>query len=358
MSNQALDACFGLSSFTEDELKLIKNRRTNNMDPKNNQIAVKEQAKITASERFVNKLISKLSVGELDVKMTDFQKRLAQSYMTGINKAIITAESKRYAKINDLPYSWNSIKIDDDLADAVVSFARCGLDPMQPNHLSPVLYKDKAANVYTVSFIPGYRGRELKAKKYGLDVPDYVIVELVYVTDIFKSIKKDMNHTYESYEFEIVNEFDRGEIKGGFWYHGFSSAPERNKLITMSKKEIDKHRPDKFAPEFWGGDKDVWKDGKKIGTEKIDGWYEKMAWKTLYADAYKNITIDPKKIDDDYYKMQKTEIEAVEAEVEEEIELKGNKEIIDIDSGEIIDIDEAVEDVVAPAAPAEDGPGY
>lgn len=323
-----------------------------------NQVAVKEQQKLTASERFVNKLLSKLSVGNLDVQMTDFQKRLAQSYMVGISKAIVVAERKRTVAKNDLPYSWNTIKIDDDLADAIVSFARCGLDPMQPNHLSPVLYKDTKANMYTVSFIPGYRGRELKAKKYGLDVPDYVIVELVYSKDKFKSIKKDRNNPYESYEFEITNEFDRGEVAGGFWYHGYSKNPEKNKLVVMTKKEIDKHKPENAAAEFWGGEKDVWEGGKKVGKKQVEGWYEKMAWKTLYHDAYRNITIDPQKIDDDYYRMQKIETEAIEAEIEAEIAENANKEVIDINPGEVFE-GQIVDDVPGENGhPTEEGPGY
>jgi hypothetical protein len=53
--------------------------------------------------------------------------------------------------------------------------------------------KNNKTKKYDISFITRYRGLELKAKKYGLDVPDAVIVELVHANDHFKSIKKDFS---------------------------------------------------------------------------------------------------------------------------------------------------------------------
>jgi recombination protein RecT len=180
-----------------------------------------------------------------------------------------------------LPVTWENVNM-ESLARSVVAYARIGLDPAQKNHINMIPYKNNTTGKYDIGFIEGYRGIELKAMKYGLDVPDAVIVELVYTNDKFKPIKKSLNNPYESYEFEIVDAFDRGEIKGGFYYHIYSKYPEKNKLVIMTLKDIEKRKPKYASSEFWGGEKDVWKDGKKVGTEQVEGWFEKMCYKTIY----------------------------------------------------------------------------
>jgi len=116
-------------------------------------------------------------------------------------------------------------------------------------------------------------------------VPDAVIVELVHKNDTFKVIKKDMNNKYESYDFEVVNPFDRGEIIGGFYYHAYKDNPEKNKIVTFTLADIEKRKPQYASVEFWGGEKTVWENGKPAGKEKVEGWYEKMCWKTIYRAA-------------------------------------------------------------------------
>jgi len=160
-----------------------------------------------------------------------------------------------------------------------------------------VPYKNSALNKYDFEPIIGYRGTEIKATKFGLHNPDDVIVELVYSNDIFKPLKKSLSRDVESYEFEIVNAFDRGDIVGGCYYHLYNDRPQKNKLVIMSIDDILKRKPDYASAEFWGGEKDVWKNGQKTG-EKIvvDGWFAEMCYKTVFRAAYDNITIDSEKI--------------------------------------------------------------
>lgn len=338
---------------------------------KNTQVAVREQQKPTASERFTNKVVAEFGSSVGGVALTDFQKRLAQNYFIGIDAALKTAEANRIKKTekyrDKTPVVWENVNM-ESLARNVVAYARIGLDPAQKNHINMIPYKNNTTGKYDIGFIEGYRGIELKAMKYGLDVPDAVVVELVYSTDKFKPIKKDRNNPYESYDFEVVDVFDRGEIKGGFYYHIYSKAPEKNKLVVLTLKDIEKRKPKYASVEFWGGEKDVWeKDektgrNKKVGTEQVDGWYDKMCYKTIYRAAYSDITIDSQKIDDDYLRLKQAESEFTEAEVEAEISENANQEIIDIEADKIVDVEsEPVQeqDTTEPEQmDIEEGPGY
>jgi len=304
----------------------------------NNQLAQKE---LSASERFMNKVVSEFSTGVGEIALTDFQKRLAQNYFIAIDAALKTAEEKRQkksAKYQDpVPVLWGNVNM-ELLARAVVAAARIGFDPAQSNHIAMMPFKNNAINKYDIVFIEGYRGKEMKAKKYGLDIPDHVIVELVYSTDKFKSYKKDRNNPFETYDFEVVNDFDRGNIVGGFYYHIYLDKPEKNKLVVMSVKDIEKRKPSYAAPEFWGGEKDVWKwdehKQKNVKTgakEKVEGWHEKMCWKTVYRAAYGDITIDSQKIDDDYMRLKAMEETLAEAKIAQEIAENANSQTIDVE---------------------------
>lgn len=305
---------------------------------------------MSASERFMLKVVNEFSTGVGEVALTKFQQRLAQNYFMAADTALKMAEEKRLKKRDKqdpLPVTWANVNM-EKLARDVVALARIGLDPSQKNHINLVPFKNNNTNKYDMSFLEGYRGIELKSSKYGLSVPDHVVVELVYTTDIFKSIKKDANHKYEEYEFEITDDFNRGTVKGGFYYHVYSDNPTKNKLVTMSLAEILKRRPQYASTEFWGGEKDVWeKDpetgrNKKTGTVTVDGWFEKMCWKTVHRAAWSDITIDSQKIDSDYLRLKELESAAERAEVEREIEENANTQTIDASFRDLADEDQDV----------------
>jgi recombination protein RecT len=288
----------------------------------------------TMSERFMNKVMAEFTSGVGEIALTSFQKRLAQNYFIALDASLKLAEEKRAKKSEKyrdaLPVTWANVNM-EGLARNVVSAARIGLDPAQKNHINMMPFKNGATNKYEIVFVEGYRGIELKSKKYGLNVPDHVVVELVYSTDKFKSYKKDRHNNIETYDFEITNDFDRGKIVGGFYYHIYENHPDKNKLVVMTLKDIEKRKPAYASPEFWGGEKDKWENGKKVGTEPVEGWYEKMVYKTVYRAAYSDITIDSQKIDDDYMKLRQMEMSLTELKVAQEIEENANSVTIEAD---------------------------
>jgi len=283
--------------------------------PTNQQVA--KQTK-TQAERFTDMVVREFSqnAGEV-VKLTDFQKRLCTSYFIAVDSSLKKAEVKRLTKSeqyrDSIPVTWDNVNM-PQLAVDVVACARIELDPAQNNHIAMIPYKNNSTNKYDINFTVEYKGCQLKATKYGLDseTPDDVIIELKYKNDVFKVHKKDKNNPVESYEFEMVDPFNRGEIVGGFYYYNFFKTPEKNFIKAVDVAWIEKRKPKNASAEFWGGTKDKWekdKNGKnvKVGTEDVEGWKEEMYYKTIYRAAYNAITIDSKKIDDNYVKLSQIE---------------------------------------------------
>lgn len=287
-----------------------------------------ETAQPTIGEKFLGMVTKELLSINKGAALTDFQQRLAQNYFIKIDSMLKDLEKKRLAKSEQyrdpLPFVWTSVNL-PKLALDVVAFSAVGLDPLQPNHINFIPYKNNASNKYDIGFIIGYRGCELKAKKYGLDVPDDIIVELVYKNDKFRQLKKDINNEIESYIFEVVDDFNRGELVGGFYYYSYTDNPGRNKIKVFTEPDINKRRPQHASAEFWGGEKTVWKNGQKVGVEIIDGWKDEMWFKTIYRAAYNNLTIDSQKIDDKYQSIIAAEQSLKEAEIDKEIAENANK---------------------------------
>lgn len=313
----------------------------------------------TNAERFTEKVIKEFQSQAGTIELSDYQKRLCQRYFIKIDQVLQTAETKRLAKPeqyrDSLAITWNNVNM-IQLAVDVVAYANVGLDPTQPNHINLIPYKNNATNKYDIGFIVGYKGTEIKSRKYGLDIPDNVVVELKYKTDKFKAIKKDINNPSEGYLFEITDEFNRGELEGGFYFLEYKNEPHKNKLRIFTKADIEKRKPAKASAEFWGGEKDVWEKNDqgrsvKTGTEKVEGWFEEMCFKTIYRAAYNSITIDAKKIDDSYLAILQKEKDQASAKVEEEIENNANRtelgfqEAVDIEHEEVINQQPVAENI-------------
>lgn len=339
----------------------------------NTQVATKK-SELTHSERFTNAVMSLFSSSAGSVQLTNFQKKLIQNYFIKIDAILRTSEIKRMAKSEQyrepLVYEWNNLNM-QKLAVEVVAFSSVQLDPLQPNHINPIPYKNNHTNQYDITFIMGYRGYELKAKKYGFQAPDDVIVELVYEKDKFKSHKKNLNNKIESYDFDIVDDFDRGEIIGGFYYHVFHDKPEKNKLRVLTMRDIKKRIPKNASAEFWGGEKDKWVNGKKSGKEQVEGWFDEMVYKTIYIAAYNDITIDSEKIDEHFVKAfneERMEIEEDHGQqVTIEIKEKANKKSLSFatetkasEPGQLASPSEdpAPKNEAKVAQPQMDGPGF
>ncbi|HEX3026394.1 MAG TPA: recombinase RecT, partial [Clostridia bacterium] len=262
------------------------------------------KTRLTASEAFTQKVMAEFQGkvgGKLELPET--QRNLIQGYFIGVDKAIKAAEENRLRNNKwkrdkeDLPVTWNNVNM-TDLALDVMHYSKLGLDITQKNNINAIPFKNNRTNKYDIGFIPGYVGIQLTAYKYAREVPVSVTTELVYKNDTFRIIKKSAEIPYDRYIFEIDNPFDRGDIVGGFGYIEFKE-PKKNRLVFMSMHDIEKRKPKYAAAEFWGGDKDKWEKGKKVGTEHIEGWYEEMCLKTLKRFVYgeSNIERDPENID-------------------------------------------------------------
>lgn len=285
-----------------------------------NEVTTVEKNQLSNSEKFTNMVLKEFGSNISGAfPVTDYQRQLIQGYFIQIDRALKAAEERRIKDNswkdfkNDDPINWGTVDL-NKLALDVMHYARIGLDMMQDNHLYAIPYKDNSktaasgTKMYTVNLMPGYNGIQYIAEKYALDKPESVTIELVYSTDTFKPIKKNRENKVESYEFEINNAFDRGEIVGGFGYIEYADEL-KNKLIIMTKKDIEKRKPAYASAEFWGGTKKEKKNGKYQETE-VEGWYAEMCLKTLKREVYsaKNMPRDPKKIDDNYQYMKMQEL--------------------------------------------------
>lgn len=301
---------------------------------KSNQVS-ENKKQLSPSERFTQAVMREFPTGE-DAKVTlsERQKKLINHYFIKLDSALKDAEIRRYAGTNNLEFSWSNVNI-HKLAQDVIPYSSIGLDPLQPNQINLIPYKNSKTNKYDITLMPGYNGLELKAKKYGFEVPDDVTFELKYSTDVFKSYKKDRNNSVENYDFEITNDFDRGELQGGFYYMEYKDNPEKNKLVVMSRSAIEKRRPEYAAAEFWGGEKDKWEydqsQGKKVknGKVQVEGWEEEMFLKTLKRHCWNSINIDSEKIDDNLMKVIESEMQSNERALKEDIQQNANKRKFD-----------------------------
>ena len=328
------------------------------------------KAKTSIAERFTAKVMNEFgsSVGGT-VQVTDYQRQLIQGYFIAIDRALKTAEDERLRKNagnrdhekydNNLPIVWENVNL-NDLALDVVHYARMGLDMMQKNHLFPIPYKNNKAQKYDITLMPGYNGVQYVAEKYALEKPLAVTIELVYSTDKFRPIKKSAGIQVESYEFSINNAFDRGEVIGGFGYIEYQD-PLKNKLVIMTRKDIEKRKPKYASVNFWGGKQKVWENGKQVEQE-TNGWFEEMCLKTIKREVYspKHIPIDPRKIDDNYQYLKMREAKLAEMEAQDTIDAYANGDIIDTTPPAIpaalpsagYEVDPSAGEVIGEAAPA------
>lgn len=348
----------------------MENEKTN----KPGEELAEQKEQLSASTRFTEQVFKEFgnSVnGALQV--TDYQRSLIQGYFIVIDRALKAAEDERLRKNagnkdhekydNTLPINWKTVNL-TDLALDVVHYAKLGLDMMQENHLFPIPYKNNKAQRYDITLMPGYNGIRYVAEKYALTKPRSVTVEVVYSTDMFLPIKKSGKNQVESYEFEITDAFNRGEIVGGFAYIQYDD-PTRNELIVMNMHDIQKRKPRYASANFWGGVQKEYQDGKLVEVEK-EGWLDEMVRKTIIREAYsaKHIPRDPKKVDDDYQYMKDREARYAEIEAQAEIEATANTVMIDttatsVTAPESPDTQPGTAGTAAPTVPAgASGPAF
>lgn len=302
--------------------------------------AVAETATESIGTRFTKKVLAQFASNTgSQIAVTEFQRRLIQGYFIQIDRALAVAEEARVAKNaknrdhkwdETLPVTWKFVNL-QDLAMDLVRYARMGLDMQCENMLFPIPYKNNKTNLYDVTLMPGYNGIRYVAMKYALHKPKADTIELVYSNDKFAPHPKDSRHPVASYEFEITNPFDRGDIVGGFGYLEYDD-PTQNELIVMPMAAIRKRMPKYASAEFWGGTKQVYnKETSKKEDTTVEGWLDEMCRKTLIREVFsaKHIVRDPEKLDEDYRVMKAREIAYSEIQAEAEIQEQANTVLID-----------------------------
>lgn len=273
----------------------------------------------SASERFTNLIMRQYqSLGAYE--FTAKERQLIRNYFICIDQMLKRTEAERLRKNannrdhkfdNELSYSWQTIDL-PQLAQDLAHYARVGLDMMEDNTLFPIPYKNNKGNLYTITLMEGYNGIRYQAEKYALDPFRSVTVEVIYEHDVFKPIKKSASNPVESYEFEIPQPFDRGDPVGVFGYIEFEDS-SKNKLVIFSKADVMKRKPRYASPEFWGGTKETFENGKRVQTE-IEGWVPEMFEKTMKREIYgsKRIPRDPSKVDESYQYIRQREAQYVD----------------------------------------------
>jgi len=298
---------------------------------------------VSFSTRFTNRVLQEfgLRAGETVPEVTEHQRQLIQGYFITIDRALKNAEAERLRKNenntdhkydNPLPCEWKNVNL-EELAVDLMYYARLGLDMLMDNMLFPIPFKNNKKEKYDITLMEGYNGIRYIAEKYALEPPTAVTVEVVYSTDEFQPIKKDRQNRTENYDFKITRPFDRGDIVGGFAYLEFTK-PEKNELIMLSMKDIEKRKPAYASPNFWGGKKTDWQyeNGKRKKVEvETEGWLDEMVRKTIIREAYsaKHIPRDPQKIDDTYQQLKMREAKYAAIAAQAEIDANANTITID-----------------------------
>lgn len=296
--------------------------------------AVQKQREVSVSERFTAMIMQQYSSTGQPYSFTERERQLIRNYFICIDQMLQRTEAERLRKNeknrdhdkydNRLPYTWKTIDL-PQLAQDLAHYARVGLDMMEDNTLFPVPYKNNKGNMYSITLMEGYNGIRYQAEKYALDPFTNVTVEVIYANDKFRPIKKDSRNPVEGYEFDIPSPLDRGDPIGVFGYIAYEDAT-KNKLVIFSKADVEKRKPKYASPEFWGGKKLIWENGRQVEVE-LDGWVAEMYEKTMKREIYssKRIPRDPAKIDEHYQYVRNREMEYADIALEAEVSQNANR---------------------------------
>lgn len=212
---------------------------------------------------------------------------LSDNFFNALDASIKKSESERALneyKRNDPKIRWSSISNFDTVLQSSIVYSNLGIDPLAEDMLSFIFYKSKS-NGYDITFVEGVSCMEILARRYGINCPDNIKIELVYSTDVFKVIKKDINNPEDTCIHNVINPFERGEILGGYSLSQFENS-SYNKLREMSIKEINKRT--------------------KETTSFFKKWPKEMCEKTLSKNAWSKVILNTTDLAE-YYAAKKEE---------------------------------------------------
>lgn len=263
----------------------------------------------TVSERFTGMVIKELaSTTGSGVALSEDQKRLSQHLFVKIDATLNALEVKRSQQDkNGTPIVWANINMQKLALDAMHR-VELGLDALIPNHIHPIPYLNKKTGKYDLDLRIGYAGKDYYRRGVALEKPKDIIYELVYSTDKFVAHKRSLGREGDSYEFEITQPFDRGDVVGGFGYIMYED-PSKNKLILLTEKDFQKSKKIAKSSNFWS-----------------DNPIE-MRYKTIVHRVTDKLTMDPRKVTASVAAVEQQEYEA---EVASEIEREANQDVIDV----------------------------
>lgn len=310
----------------------------------------------TQSERFLKNVETQFAAeAGAPMAFSDYEKTLAQHLFLKVDNVLKDLETKRLAasKPYGESYTWQNVNMRKLALDAVHR-VQLGLDALVPNHIHPVPYFNKREGKYDLDLRVGYVGKAYYRQQVAVDVPVGIVYELVYSTDEFIPLKKSFSNEIESYEFNIKNAFDRGDIVGGFGYIIYDD-PKKNTLIMVGEKDFEKSKKAAQSDAFWS----------KHPVE--------MRYKTLVHRVTDKLQVDPKKVNATAYAYVENQEE--EAVVRREINENANKEILDVESpkdverdfkfdeAETLDTDQPTGEILKEepqkeTIPSEEGPGF
>ena len=242
-----------------------------------------------------------------DIVFSDHQKKLVQHLFLKADQALKDFESRRNG--SKTPYNWENVNIKNLALDAVHK-VNLGLDALMKNHMHVIPYFNSKNKKYDLDLQTGFKGLLYIAKKYAVDPPKKITIELVHKNDHFKILKSNFDREVEAYEFEVNNPFDRGPVIGGFGYIQYED-PTKNELLVLTEEDFNKAKDAAKTTKIW------------------NAWPEKMRYKTIARRVSDRIDLDPEKVN--AQSMIHEETSGVEAEANREIAENANSQTIDID---------------------------
>ena len=238
------------------------------------------------SARFTDMVVKEFSGAAGALTLTPYQKKLAQHMFIKVDTQLKDLEAKRIqSKKNVASYEWANVNM-EKLAIDTVHRVELGLDPLIPNHISPIPYFNGKKKKYDMDLRIGFEGKNYYRQKMALDVPIDVIYELVYDSDEFVPMKKNHEREYDTYHFAIKNPFSRGKIIGGFGYMIFEERI-KNILVIVTEADFKKSMNAAMSKDFW--------------TKHP----EKMRMKTLIHRTTDYLKVDPEKVNAGFFEAEK-----------------------------------------------------
>jgi recombination protein RecT len=163
--------------------------------------------------------------------------------------------------------NWSQVKLADYVSKAI-AYSNIEIDPLSKNMLSFIFFGSD------IVFVQDVRCVEMLARKYGVNCPENITIELIYSNDKFSLIKKDLSNSKDGYLFQITSPLDRGEICGGIALSEYKN-PIYNKVRFLGMKDIAKRTSTTTS---------FWRDWKENMCEKTIGKY---AWSFVALDTTK-----------------------------------------------------------------------